>query len=85
MECRANCGACCVAPSIVEPFFGMPQGKPAGIQCVHLDDQKTCAIFDDERRPAVCGQFAPEPLFCGTSTEQAMMIMTTMEQAFHQA
>ncbi|MBF7801077.1 YkgJ family cysteine cluster protein, partial [Klebsiella pneumoniae] len=29
MECRTDCGACCIAPSISSPIPGMPQGKPA--------------------------------------------------------
>ncbi|HEY9032518.1 MAG TPA: YkgJ family cysteine cluster protein, partial [Pseudomonadales bacterium] len=28
MECRPGCGACCIAASLNQPFFGMPQGKP---------------------------------------------------------
>ncbi|MFS9540720.1 YkgJ family cysteine cluster protein, partial [Klebsiella pneumoniae] len=26
MECRTDCGACCIAPSISSPIPGMPQG-----------------------------------------------------------
>ncbi|MGO2368564.1 MAG: YkgJ family cysteine cluster protein, partial [Serratia sp. (in: enterobacteria)] len=29
MDCRADCGACCIAPSISSPIPGMPNGKPA--------------------------------------------------------
>ncbi|MCR3872443.1 YkgJ family cysteine cluster protein, partial [Pseudomonas aeruginosa] len=28
MQCRAGCGACCIAPSISSPLPGMPAGKP---------------------------------------------------------
>ena len=35
-ECRVGCGARCIAPSIATPFFGMPEGKPAGVRCVHV-------------------------------------------------
>ncbi|HAI50813.1 MAG TPA: zinc/iron-chelating domain-containing protein, partial [Enterobacteriaceae bacterium] len=28
MECRPDCGACCIAPSISTPIPGMPHGKP---------------------------------------------------------
>ena len=31
MDCRAGCGACCIALSISSPIPGMPAGKPAGI------------------------------------------------------
>ena len=36
MECRTDCGACCIAPSISSPIPGMPQGKPAGDNAVIL-------------------------------------------------
>ncbi|HCL3974602.1 TPA: YkgJ family cysteine cluster protein, partial [Pseudomonas aeruginosa] len=26
MQCRAGCGACCIAPSISSPLPGMPAG-----------------------------------------------------------
>ena len=51
-ECRVGCGACCIAPSIETPFFGMPEGKPAGVRCVHLDEQNRCAIFGRPERPS---------------------------------
>ena len=36
MQCRAGCGACCIAISISSPIPGMPLGKPAGVRCVQL-------------------------------------------------
>ena len=36
MEYRANCGACCIAPSLSSPLPGMPKGKPAGVRWVQL-------------------------------------------------
>ena len=44
MKCREACGACCIAPSIKQPFFGMPLGKPAGEVCVHLLEDMGCAF-----------------------------------------
>lgn len=79
MECREGCGACCIAPSINQPFYGMPHGKPAGVPCIHLDRHYRCALFGDARRPPVCQQFEPEPLFCGDSREQAMKFMLDLE------
>ena len=38
MECREGCAACCIAPSITSALPGMPQGKPADIACVQLDE-----------------------------------------------
>ena len=80
MECREKCGACCIAPSINTPFYGMPQGKPAGVACIHLDNQMRCVLFGDPRRPKVCSQFMPEPDFCGENREQALAVMFDLEE-----
>ncbi|MBS7673106.1 YkgJ family cysteine cluster protein, partial [Vibrio cholerae] len=54
MKCREGCGACCIAPSISSPLPGMPQGKPAGVRCVHLSAEQLCQLFGQPQRPAVC-------------------------------
>ena len=79
MQCRTACGACCIAPSINRPFYGMPAGKPAGVACVHLDDAMACRLFGDRRRPALCAAFAAEPLSCGDNREQALASLAEME------
>jgi len=79
MQCRDQCGACCIAPAINTPFFAMPQGKPAGQRCTHLTASLQCALFGDPRRPRVCQDFKPEPLFCGADRDQAMHILTLLE------
>jgi Fe-S-cluster containining protein len=79
MECRENCGACCIAPGISKPFLGMPQGKPAGVACIHLDRQMRCELFGDPRRPKVCSDFKPEKDFCGDTAEEGMKIMLELE------
>lgn len=79
MQCREACGACCIAPSIARPYHGMPQGKPAGEACVHLDDAMRCGLFDDPRRPLFCASFTAEPVVCGTSREQALRILAEWE------
>ncbi len=79
MDCRDHCGACCIAPGISQPYYGMPNGKPAGERCIHLDANLRCEIFADPRRPPVCSQFKAEELFCGQNAEQAMSIMLAME------
>lgn len=81
MECRSQCGACCIAPSISSPIPGMPQGKPAGVICVQLDEQYRCRIFGHPERPAVCGGFRPEPGVCGESRAQAMQLIGALELA----
>ncbi len=79
MQCREGCGACCIAPAITQPFYGMPQGKPAGIRCVHLNSALGCDLFNDPRRPGVCGAFQPEPLFCGSHRDEALVILAHLE------
>ena len=81
MECRTHCGACCIAPSIAEPFYGMPAGKLAGVACVHLDEQMRCEIFSDARRPALCDRFQAEPAHCGSDREEALQLLFVLEQA----
>jgi uncharacterized protein len=78
--CRAECGACCIAPSIATPFFGMPHGKRAGERCVHLDDAMRCRLFGQPERPAFCGDLRAEPAMCGDSAHEAMRILTELER-----
>ncbi|WP_342594623.1 YkgJ family cysteine cluster protein [Salinicola lusitanus] len=81
MSCRAGCGACCIAPSITTPIPGMPEGKPAGIRCVQLDDDNLCRLFGDASRPAVCRRFEYDRELCGDDREQALRILTEWEHA----
>ena len=79
MDCRAGCGACCIAPTISSPIPGMPDGKPAGVRCIQLDDDNRCAIFGQPERPAVCARLRPEPAMCGTNRDAAMAWLTILE------
>jgi Fe-S-cluster containining protein len=79
VECRAGCGACCIVPAIHTPFLGMPNGKRKGERCVHLGAQGLCALFDDTRRPGCCSQFQAEPAFCGSSREEALLLLADLE------
>ncbi len=79
MQCRPGCGACCVAPSISSPIPGMPRGKPAGVPCVQLTEDGRCALFDDPRRPAVCGALQANPDMCGDHRAQALLRLEEME------
>ncbi|MFV8819578.1 YkgJ family cysteine cluster protein [Haliea sp. E17] len=81
MDCRRHCGACCIAPSITRPYYGMPAGKAAGERCVHLDASLRCALFGDPRRPQACADFQPEPAFCGSRRGEALRLLTEMEFA----
>ena len=80
-DCRPGCGACCIAPSISSPIPGMPQGKPAGVRCVQLDEDDRCQIFGQPERPAVCGQLQPGLEMCGESSVAAVAWLTALEQA----
>jgi hypothetical protein len=59
----------------------MPQGKPAGVPCVQLDDARRCRVFGKAERPSFCGGLRPSPEMCGTSREQALAILDALEQA----
>jgi Fe-S-cluster containining protein len=78
-ECRAGCGACCIAPSISSPIPGMPNGKPAGVRCVQLDDMNRCRIFGSAERPKVCAGLRPSVQMCGDSREHAMAWLGELE------
>jgi Fe-S-cluster containining protein len=79
MECRAGCGACCIAPSISSPIPGMPNGKPANTRCVQLDAQNLCIIFGKPERPAVCSAFTAQAYVCGESREEALILLAQLE------
>ncbi len=80
MECRAGCGACCIAISISSPIPGLPDGKPAGVRCPQLSDDNLCLIFGRPERPAVCSAFEAEPLFCGSNRDEALRLITELEE-----
>lgn len=80
MNCRPGCGACCTAPSISSAIPGMPQGKPAGVRCVQLDDANRCRIFGHPQRPAVCAGLLPSAEMCGADRPHAMAFLTRLER-----
>ena len=57
----------------------MPEGKPAGVTCLHLLEDLRCALFDDKRRPQGCAQFAADPLICGSDRDQALNNLQILE------
>ncbi len=58
----------------------MPDGKPAGVRCVQLDEAQRCKLFGDPRRPAFCGSLQPEAAMCGGSRAEAMAYLGNLEQ-----
>ena len=80
LSCRAGCGACCIAPSISSAIPGMPDGKPAGVRCIQLDDDNACRIFGSPERPSVCGGLQPAADMCGSSRVQALAWLSRLER-----
>ncbi|PTS84292.1 hypothetical protein DBR00_10225 [Pseudomonas sp. HMWF032] len=81
MNCRAGCGACCIAPSISSQIPGMPDGKPAGVRCAQLDSHNMCLIFGQPERPKVCSSFLADEEVCGHSREEAILLIGWWEQS----
>ncbi|MBL0226026.1 MAG: YkgJ family cysteine cluster protein [Geobacteraceae bacterium] len=80
IECRVNCAACCIAPSISSPIPGMEGGKPAGVRCVQLTEDNRCRIFGSSLRPAVCSRLLPSSEMCGSSALEAIHYLTELER-----
>jgi len=80
VECRERCGACCVAPSINTPIPGMPEGKPAGVRCVQLDEEDRCRLFGRPERPAFCAGLRPSEEMCGQTREGAYARLVQLER-----
>lgn len=59
----------------------MPHGKPAGVRCIQLSDGNLCMLFGKLERPAVCGQFTATEDVCGANSEEALWLISSLEQA----
>ncbi len=57
----------------------MPQGKPAGVACVQLDEQQRCRLFGRPERPAVCASLEATAAMCGQTRAQAMTWIARLE------
>lgn len=57
----------------------MPNGKPAGVPCIQLDEEFRCKIFGQPDRPAVCANFEAVEYVCGDNRTQAITILNDME------
>lgn len=77
--CRAGCAACCIAPSISSAIPDMPNGKPADVPCVQLNEQGFCKLFGLPERPKVCSSLKPTFSMCGSTKEQAMVYLSQLE------
>lgn len=80
MSCH-RCGACCTEISISSFIPGHPNGKPAGVRCINLNDENLCDLFGRTMRPAVCSSFQADIEICGTNKEEAIKLIRFWEQA----
>jgi len=81
LSCRAECGACCIAPSISPSLPALPLGKAAGVRCPHLGITQTCALFGMASRPATCIGLQPGIEMCGNSQAEALATLERWEIA----
>ncbi len=79
MECRLGCAACCIVISISSPLPGMPEGKPAGVPCIHLTEERKCNLFGTPERPKVCGDLLASEEMCGVTDEDAFRYLSELE------
>jgi len=56
----------------------MPQGKPAGVPCINLDDKLRCTAY--EERPAVCRNFVADQMVCGQDHATALKLIGELER-----
>ena len=80
MLCHNNCAACCSVISISSSLPSMPNGKPAGIRCVNLNDKNLCEIYRKANYPLVCKNFKMNYETCGKSAEQANYNLERLER-----
>ena len=59
----------------------MPGGKPAGVACVQLTQDKRCQLYGQASRPAACDHLQPAADICGESAAQAMALIAALEIA----
>ncbi len=57
----------------------MPNGKPAGVACIQLDEQLRCKLFGRPERPSFCIGLQPGIEMCGDSREYAMVWLSDLE------
>ncbi len=58
----------------------MPDGKPAGVRCIHLDEHERCGLFGFPGRPAVCASLKPSVEMCGATREYALQRLRWLEE-----
>ena len=59
----------------------MPQGKPAGVPCIHLDAALRCGLWGRPERPDFCAGLSPSADMYGTGRGQALVWLAALEVA----
>jgi hypothetical protein len=57
----------------------MPEGKPAGVRCMHLTDEFLCRLYGSPERPAVCLSLHVSEDWCGSFRFDAMARIALLE------
>lgn len=78
--CRPNCGACCIHISISSSLPGHPNGKPAGVRCVNLGDDRNCTIYGTPDFPNICQRFMGDTEMCGNNHVDATWRIIELER-----
>ena len=55
-------------------------GKAAGVACVQLTADLSCALFGLPQRPAVCASLRPSAEMCGGTREHAIAWLTKLDR-----
>ena len=58
----------------------MPNGKPAGVRCIHLTNDHLCGIFGHPDRPLVCNSLRASLEMCGTTARDAFEYLQQLER-----
>jgi len=59
----------------------MPAGKTPGQPCVNLDlGDWSCKVWGQHSYPKFCQNFLAEPDFCGENRDQALQILSFLEE-----
>lgn len=58
---------------------GMPEGKPAGMRCIHLNGDNLCSLYGKPERPKVCVSFQAIEEHCGLSRGEALELLAEIE------
>jgi hypothetical protein len=59
---------------------GLPDGKPAGVRCLHLTPDNLCKLFGRPERPEVCNRLRPMEEMCGSTREEAIAYLGWLER-----